>query len=193
MGQKAQFVEKVCVGHHLCKGEWKQRELTLAPGKRLVYLVAQSEGAAASSYHLHAGHLVSDELHAESNVGNALCLVNDDNAICCKEGAQACGGDALKELLRVWVIAVQPQNVVLSRQHLAKKCGLAHLTGSHDDNGLLRVKQRRNGLFNGSVYHRKAYLRCKGNQKAEEIQKSYNNFGIKSKNLISFLDSSPNK
>ena len=84
-------------------------------------------------------------------------------------------------------IAIQPQHVVASRQHLAKKCGLAHLAGSHNDDGLVRVKQRHNSLLNGSVYHiRRSFLRSKSNQKAGGIQNSYNNFGIKSKNLIVF-------
>ena len=189
MGQQPQLVEQVGVGYHLCKGERKQRELTLAPSEWLAYLACQVEGAAAGGDHLYAWHLVGDEFQTESNIVDALCLVNDNNAVRCKEGAQARGGDALEERLRVGVVAVQPQHVAALRQHLAEKCGLAYLAGSHNDNGLLRVKQGCDALFDGSVYHSWICLFvCKDNQKTYRIQKSYNIFGIKSKNLIIILD-----
>ena len=52
-----------------------------------------------------------DEFKAETNLADVLCLVDDNDMVCVEKGAQACGGDALKEHLRVGIVAIEPQHV----------------------------------------------------------------------------------
>jgi len=138
---------------HFGEGERVQAEFPLPAGERFVEQVGEVERGTAGGDDLHVGQRIRDQLELESDVGDALRFVDDEQGFVAEDGFQARRSDVLEQGAHVRFVAVEPDGALVAAEQGAQQRGFPGLARAGQHDGLAAGEFLANRVREQTVYH----------------------------------------